>query len=280
MEAPIKKLHQEFGLTFAHEALVDKHARELITDRFVQQKGKCGGIHATGKSQEHTLVTHLAAHVSHRFIDESVCGPIGHTPTDVIHEITQQSHAALRMHHLRVELDAVEPARVIRHGGFRRVVGMGQTHKAIRQTLHRITMAHPHRGSLIHVGEQIRGVVNKQRCFAIFSAASCHHGAAQLLHHQLHAVANPEHRNAQLPDFGVTQRRMLGIDRTGASTQDDSPGIDGLQVLRRGGVTHHQGIHLGFPHTPGDQFGILRSEIENHNRRVTIGFADGGGVHV
>ena len=36
IEFAIKELHQEFRLAFAHKALIDKHAGELISNRFLQ----------------------------------------------------------------------------------------------------------------------------------------------------------------------------------------------------------------------------------------------------
>ena len=36
IEFAIKKFHQEFRLTFAHKTLIDKHAGELISNRFLQ----------------------------------------------------------------------------------------------------------------------------------------------------------------------------------------------------------------------------------------------------
>ena len=47
MESLIKKLHQKLWLTFAHEALINKHAGELVTDRLVQQERQGGRIHPT-----------------------------------------------------------------------------------------------------------------------------------------------------------------------------------------------------------------------------------------
>ena len=40
VEALVEELHQELGLALAHEALVDEHAGELITDGLVQQEGQ------------------------------------------------------------------------------------------------------------------------------------------------------------------------------------------------------------------------------------------------
>ena len=40
VETLVEELDQKLGLAFTHEALVDEHARELITDGLVQQKGQ------------------------------------------------------------------------------------------------------------------------------------------------------------------------------------------------------------------------------------------------
>ena len=83
-------------------------------------------------------------------------------------------------------------------------------------------MAHPHGRALLDIGEQVDWIIDRDRCLAVFGPAGRHHGAAQLLHHQLHAIANAEHRNAQLPDGRVADRRTLFVHRTGAATEDDS----------------------------------------------------------
>ena len=107
MEALVEKLHQKLRLAFAHEALIDEHAGELVANRLVQQKGEGGGINASRESQQHPLIADLGAHISHRFVNESCCGPIGLTTTNVVNEIAQHCHAAGGVHHLRMELHAV-----------------------------------------------------------------------------------------------------------------------------------------------------------------------------
>ena len=88
----------------------------------------------------------------------------------MVDEIADQGHAAGGVHHLWVELNAVELAAVVGNRRFWGVVGVGQARKAIGEGLHRIPMAHPHRRTVVDVGQQIGGVVNKQRGFAVFTA--------------------------------------------------------------------------------------------------------------
>ena len=275
VEALVKEVHQEFGLTLPHEALVDEHAGELIANRLVQQEGQCGRINPARQSQQHPLVAHLGTHISNRFINEGGRGPVGNTAADVINKITDQRHAATGMHHLRVELHAIKTAIVVRHGRFRGVLGVGQTYESRWQRLHGIAMAHPHRRSVIDVGEQIGGIVDVQRRLAVFSPTSGDHRTTQLLHHQLHAVANPQDRDPQIPELRIAQGRSLLVHRARPAAEDDAPRGQSPQLLGAGGVSHHQREHLGFAHAAGDQFRILGTKIKNDDGGLAT---RGGGI--
>ena len=121
------------------------------------------------------------------------------------------------------------------------------------------------------LGEQVGGVVHLKWCLAVFGLAGGRFDhTSQLLHHQLHPVANPQHGDAQIPDLGVTQGRVLRVDGAGTTAKDDSLGSDPSQLLRRRAVTEHHRKHLGLPHTAGDQLGILRAEIKDDDGRVTL----------
>ena len=48
VELPIEEVHEELGLTLPHEALVDEHAGELITDRLLEQEGEGGRVNSSG----------------------------------------------------------------------------------------------------------------------------------------------------------------------------------------------------------------------------------------
>ena len=126
------------------------------------------------------------------------------------------------MHHLRMELHAIKAPPVISNRRLRSVLRVGKPHKSLGQRLHRIAMAHPHRRALLDIGEQVDRIVHRDRRLAVFGPTGSHHGATQLLHHQLHAVANAQHRNAQVPDGGIADRRTLFVNRTGATAEDES----------------------------------------------------------
>ena len=135
VELLVEEVHQELGLTLPHEALVDEHAGQLITDRLVQQEGEGGGVDTTGEGEQDALIPDLTAHIGNRLIDKGRRGPIRKTTGDVIDEVADQGHSALGMHHLRVELNAIQTALVVGNRRLRRVVGVGQADKTLGQSL-------------------------------------------------------------------------------------------------------------------------------------------------
>lgn len=76
-------------------------------------------------------------------------------------------------------------------------------------------MTHPHNCFLLNIREQIRGVVNKERCLAILASGGSLHSSPQLLHHQLHAIAHAKDGNAEVPNFWITLGSILVIDGVG-----------------------------------------------------------------
>ena len=129
-------------------------------------------------------------------------------------------------------------------------------------------MAHPHRGAVIDVGEQIDRVIYVERCLAVFAPLGGLHPTPQLLHQQLHAVANPEHGDAQVPEAWVTYGRPGRIHGAGAATEDDPLRRQLANLFEAGAVSQHQRIHLGFPDPTGNQFGILGAKIKDDDGRA------------
>ena len=182
------------------------------------------------------------------------------------------------MHHLGMELHAVELSLKVRHRRLRRVGGVGQAHKPLRQCFYRVAMAHPHRRTVVDIGEQIRRVIHFEGRLAVFGLTrGSLNNSTELLHHQLHPVANPQHGNAQIPDAGIAQGRMFGIHGTGATAEDDSLRSYASQLLRRSAVAEHHRKHLGLAHAPSNQLRILGAEIKNDDGRLTLSVGRGLG---
>ena len=58
--------------------------------------------------------------------------------------------------------------------------------------------------------------------------------SAEKMRHELHAVADAEHGDAEFEDGAVGMRRVLGIHGHGAAAEDDSAGFESGDFLRGG----------------------------------------------
>ena len=87
--------------------------------------------------------------------------------------------------------------------------------------------------------------------------------AAELLRHGLHAVADAEHRDAELEDRLWRAARRLFVRRHVAAGQDDAGGVE----LAHECVAYIAGVDLavdlGFADAPRDQLRVLGAEIED-----------------
>ena len=94
---------------------------------------------------------------------------------------------------------------------------------------------------------------------------------AQLLRHRLHAVADAQHRHAQL-EHGVRHAHgAFFVGRGVAAGQDDALQALG-QLLAHEGVVDvarvHFGIDAGFADATGDQLGDLRTVVQDEDALV------------
>ena len=181
-----------------------------------------------------------------------------------------------------MELDAVELAIVIGDRSVGGIIGMGENLEACGELHHRIPVAHPHGSVVFDVGEQIRGIVDVQCCLTVLPAFGPFHRTAQLLHHQLHSVANPQNRNPQFPNPGIAMGRA-GIVHGVGSTREDNPfGFELAQLFGGGAIGQHFRVDLGFANSTGDQFRILGTEVQNNDQlavSLESGFEGvGGGI--
>jgi hypothetical protein len=69
--------------------------------------------------------------------------PVLHTSSDAKEEVRQNLHAVLGMDDFGVELDAIELAADIRHGGDRAGLGGAENLEARRRGSDRVAVAHP-----------------------------------------------------------------------------------------------------------------------------------------
>jgi hypothetical protein len=77
--------------------------------------------------------------------------------------------------------------------------------------------------------------------------------------------------NAKLKDARVAQRRSRVVDARRSAGQNDAARLQFSDALRRQIVSHQLAEDVEIPHSPCNQLGVLRTEVEDENA-----FAVGG----
>ncbi|CRM87606.1 hypothetical protein [Pseudomonas sp. 22 E 5] len=265
--------HHLLAFVQAQQAVVDEHARQLVADGFVQQRGNHGGVNAAGQAEQHVVGADLGTHVGDGVFSDFRRGPQGFALADVEDEARQDAPALLGVSHLRVELHAVVAALVVEHAGDRAAWSAGQDVEVFRHLGDLVTVAHPHVEAEKAVGVDVVFDAVQQAALADhvdtgiteFTQFGTFNLAAQLLGHGLHAVADTEDGHAQV-EYGLRATRAVGfVHGLGATGKDDA--FRGEFADRF--VIHVErvqfAVHADFTHAAGDQLGVLGTEVEDQN---------------
>ena len=89
---------------------------------------------------------------------------------------------------------------------------------------------------------------------------------AELVHEQLHPVADAEHRDPELQQAALQARGIRRVHRRGATGEDDPAGTARGDLLQRHVVGHQFREHPALPHPPRDQLRVLTAVVDDHHR--------------
>ena len=92
---------------------------------------------------------------------------------------------------------------------------------------------------------------------------------AKRLRHGLKPVADAEDRETKVEQRRIKLRSTVGVDAGRPTGKHDRQWITGLDLLDRGGVRDDLGKDPRFPHPPGDQLRVLRTEVDHQYRPVS-----------
>jgi hypothetical protein len=203
------------------QTVVDEDAGQLVADRAVDERGGDGRIDAAGEPADRGRRTDLArGSMRSCVVDEGRHVQVGSQPADAQQEVLEHLRPPSVCDDLGVELHAVETAAYgPAHRGERAratVEVLARTANARRQGEHAVAVAHPHD---VLGGVLSRGLGEEQTPRARRASATRgrtrgrrrtrrgRRGAGQ----QLEAVADAEHRHAELEDAGVYVDRRVGV---------------------------------------------------------------------
>lgn len=129
-------------------------------------------------------------------------------------------------------------------------------------------MAHPADPLLGQPLEEGAGGVIEGFGLAVFPGGIClgrSDLAAQMVGHQLAAVANAQNRHSQGENRRIHLGRRLQIHAVGTAGENDANGIKSPNLVHGHGVGLDLAIYAALPDPAGDKLVILTAEIQNQN---------------
>jgi hypothetical protein len=97
--------------------VIDEDTGELVADGLVDEHRRDSGVDAAGEAADHAARADLGADALDGLLAEGLHGPVALAARDIAHEVADQLRALGRVHHLRVELDAVELVLLVSDDG-------------------------------------------------------------------------------------------------------------------------------------------------------------------
>ena len=131
------------GLAEPHHPVVDVDAGQPVADRALHDRGGDRGVDAAGQRADRAAVADLLADRLDLLLDDVEHRPGLPAAGDVVQEVLEHLLAVLGVQHLRVPLDAGQPARDVLERRHRRARRRGQHGEPLRRLRHRVAVRHP-----------------------------------------------------------------------------------------------------------------------------------------
>ncbi len=274
-----ERLGDLLALPLAHQPGVDVHARQLVTDGALDEGRGDGRVDAAREPADGPPVADLGPDAGDLLVDDRGHRPRRGQASTLVEEPAEHAHAVRRVDDLGVELHAVDPAFVVLEDGDRRILRRGAGDEAGRRDGDGVEVTHPHVVDVWRIVRQYeRRRVSTQLGSPVLAAQAAPDGATEVLGDELGAVADAEHRHAQLVDRRVERRRTVDMDALGSAGEDQRRRPAGVDLRGRDPVGDDLGIDVQLAHAPGDQLGVLGAEVDDEHGVLVGGGRDAQGT--
>src|SRR5215475_1528222 len=163
-----------------------------------------------------------------------------------------------------MELNAIQPARGILHGGDGCIVSASDALEPGRQLLDPVTVAHPHRDLAgRQTLEKWTTCIDQELGMAILSLSRRGHPTAELMGHQLHTIAYAEDRSLYLKELSADRRGFWLVNAGRPPRKDNAARIEAAQRRLRQVIWVNLAVDMALPDAPCNELGILRTKIED-----------------
>ena len=269
VEIPLgERLLDLVAFVLAHQTVVYEHAGQLIADCLREQSGCNRGVNAAGQREQDLAVADLFADRLDRGVLVVLHGPVALGVADLIEEVLQHQRAVFGVVYLGMILNAVEAARLICDSGGRAGIGVRDEFKALRNLCHVVAVAHPGNALGGQTLEKLAAGVVEGTGLAVFTRGVLLCGGdltAEGVRHELAAVADAEHRDAEVEQRRVALRGGLLVNAVRAAGEDNADRVHGLDLLDRGLVRLYLTEYIMFADAARNQLIILTAEIQHKN---------------
>ena len=181
-------------------------------------------------------------------------------------KIAEHGLAVRAVRHFRMELKGVDASCLVLHGGHVQRGRAARYGKAGGRRFHLVPVRHPHAGGLAPAahGEVVPDAVPQRAAAgefqirrAVFPRFGLGEFASQIVREKLHAVADAQHRHAQLQQPPVQGGGILFPHAGRAAGKDDGVRLHGRDLFRRGHAGMDFGIYARLAHAARDKLGHL-----------------------
>ena len=188
-------------LVQAQQAVVDEDARQPVADRAVDEHRGDRRVDAAGQAADDAAVADLRRDARGRLVDERRHRPVAGAAADVEGEVAQDLGAAVGVRDLGVEQQRVEPRSGASMAATGALALVAATAKPGRRARRRSRRGSPRPAARRACPSNSRGAGRRRAVHqgvAELAMRSRPTRAAEHVGHQLHAVADAEHRHAEV----------------------------------------------------------------------------------
>ena len=250
--------------------MVNENAGELAANGFGNELRCNGAVYTAGESEQHFSVANLGADVFDGFLGVICHGPVGVAVANFHEEIFEHGGAVVGVVDFRMILHGVELLFHVYHGCDRAICGMSDGGEAFRHFCHIVNMAHP--------DDALRWQIFEKRCAGVelgfglteFALVGSFNLAAKGVRHELHAVAEAEHWNAELKNATLDLWRAVAVDAVWAAGKDDAFWLfffDGCEGFVK---WHDLAVNNALAHAARNELVVLAAEIDDDDHFLFI----------
>src|SRR5918998_953758 len=243
--------------------MVHEHARQIIADGPVYDHGSGRGIHPAGETADGPGVSDLLPYRLDRVVDDVDWRPLRPALARLEEEVLEDLQPVVRVADLGVELHPEAPLLALLEGDDRDGGRLGGDLEALGGGEDGVAVARP--GLLLVRGAREEAVVAPHDYVraAVLPDLDGSHLPAEEERHELHPVADAEHRHVEVEERGVHPRGVVLVDAAGATGEDYALRVAGLYLLYGGVVGDQLRVDAGLADPAGDQLGVLAAEVQD-----------------